>query len=208
MKQWLFLLLLFAPILGFADDSKLTELLAHIRQTGPAQYQYQETRQLELATSPWQGQGIMLTDGNGSLVKLQLQPTRVIMAITNDSMIYWDPEQDQRHTMPIAYAGPAAAQILVFRSILQGRAEELQPNYDFVAEQHDKHWTLRLTPKAEHSDDQTAVIEISGDGDDQQRRIVIRQTDGESTEYHIDKALPKQAEAYSIPQLLQEATGE
>jgi hypothetical protein len=208
MKQWLFWLLLFAPSLGVSDDSKLAELFARIHQTGPAQYQYQETRQLELATSPWQAQGIMLTDSNGSLVKLQLQPTRVIMAITNDSMIYWDSAQDQRHTMPIDYAGPAAAQILVFRSILQGRAEELQPNYDFVAEQQDKHWTLRLTPKAEHGDDQTAYIEISGDAEDQQRRIVIRQTDGESTEYHIDKALPKQAEAYSIPQLLQEATGE
>lgn len=208
MKQWFFLLLLFVPMLGGADDSKLTELLARIRQTGPAQYQYQETRQLELATSPWQGQGIMLTDSNGSLVKLQLQPTRVIMAITNDSMIYWDPDQDQRHTMPIDYAGPAAAQILVFRSILQGRAEELQASYDFVAEQHDTRWTLRLTPKVEPSDDHTAAIEISGDAEDRQRRIVIRQTDGESTEYHIDKALPKQAEAYSIPQLLQEAAGE
>lgn len=208
MKRWLCLLWLCVPMPVLADESRTAELLSRIRQTGPTQYSYQETRQLELTTVPWQGQGFMLTDSNGSLVKLQLQPTRIIMAIANDSMYYWDPGQHQRHNMPVGYGGPAAAQIVVFRSILQGRTEELQSSYDFTAEQHDKNWTLRLTPKVEHSDDETPVIEISGDDEDRKRRIIIRQTDGESTEYTIDKALPKQAEAYSIPQLLQEAIGE
>lgn len=208
MKHLLCLLLLCLPLSGLADDSQLTELLTRIRQTGPAQYQYQEIRQLELTTSPWQGQGIMLVDSSGSLVKLQLQPARIIMAIANDNMYYWDPAQNQRHTGPLAYGGAAAAQIVVFRSILQGRSEELQPDYDFAAEQHNKSWTLRLTPKAERSDDELPVIEISGDAEDKQRRIVIRQADGESTEYHILKTLPKPSETYNIQQLLQEAAGE
>ena len=208
MKPSLCLLLLLLPLPLLADDNPLQDVLARIRQTGPTQYQYREVRKLELATSPWEGQGIMLTDANGSLIKLQLQPNRVIMAIANDSMYYWDAAQNQRHTAPLGYGGPAAAQILVFRSILQGRAEELQSTYTFSAEHHDKNWTLRLTPKPDQSDDETPSIEISGDAEDQQRRIVIRQADGDATEYTITKTLSKQPETYSIPQLLQEATGE
>lgn len=192
----------------FADDGKLTEVLARLRQSGQATFQYQETRQLELATSPWQARGVMLTDAAGSLVKLQLQPSRVIMAISGDSLYYWDAAQNQRHSLPISYADEAAEQILIFRSILQGRTQELQAGYNLAADIQDQHWSLHMQPKPDQADEYAPSIDISGDADPDKRQILIRQPDGETTEYHIEKSTDQQAAAYTIPQLLQEAGGE
>jgi hypothetical protein len=203
-----YLLLALLPTLGWADEALLTELLARIRQTGPTQFKYEETRVLELAASPWHGQGYMLSAADGSLVKLQLQPARVIMAISEQRMLYWDPQQNQRHSAALDAAGQAGEQIKVFRTILQGRTEELQTAYDIAAEKQGKQWTLRLTPKPEVNGDELPSIEISGDDKDEQRRILIKQPDGESTEYRMQKATEAQQQEYSIQRLLLEASGE
>lgn len=201
-------LLTLLPTSGSADDVLTTELLSRIQQTSQAQFKYEETRVLELAASPWHGQGIMLSGPDGSLVKLQLQPARVIMAIAEQRMLYWDPQQNQRHSAALDSAGPAGEQIAVFRSILQGRTEELQAKYALAAEKQGKQWRLRLTPKPERNADEIPAIEISGDDEDKQRRILIQQTDGESTEYRMQKASADQQQEYSIEGLLREASGE
>lgn len=208
IKRGLYLLLALLPVAGFSDEATLTELLARIRQNGQAQFRYEETRTLELASSPWHGQGYMLSAADGSLVKLQLQPSRVIMAIAEQRMYYWDPQQNQRHSAPLSSAGPAAEQINVFRSILQGRSEELQATYDFAAEKQGKQWSLRMTPKPDLNDQNAPAIEISGDEEDKQRRILIRQADGESTEYRMVKSSEAQQQEYSSQRLLLEAMGE
>ncbi|WP_157205008.1 outer membrane lipoprotein carrier protein LolA [Methylomonas methanica] len=208
IKHVLFLLLALLPIAGLADDAVLAELLARIRQTGQAQFRYEETRVLELAAEPWHGQGVMLSAADGSLVKLQLQPTRVIMAITDQRMLYWDAQQNQRHGAALDSAGPAGEQIKVFRTILQGRTEELQTSYDIAAEKQGKQWILRLTPKPDLTADELPSIEISGDDKDEQRRILIKQADGESTEYRMQRATAAQQQDYSLQRLLLEASGE
>lgn len=208
MKIRWFGLMLMLPILSWAEDTALTEVLARVQQSGPAKYHYQETRRMELLDAPVQAQGYMLTDAEGTLVKLQLQPSRVIMAIAGQSMFYWDPAQHQRHSAPLASAGPAAQQIAVFRVVLQGRIEELQAAYDFAAENHGKQWTLRLTPKPDQGGSDSLSIEITGDAEYQQRNIVIRQADGDSTEYLISIAADEQASEYTISRLLREVTGD
>lgn len=206
MKRLMFVLSLL-PLAALADDAVIAEVLNRIRQGGEGKFQYKETRLMELASAPWQGQGYMLTDPNGSLVKLQLQPARVIMAISDEQMYYWDSAQNQRHTAPLSYGGAAAEQIAIFRSILQGRTEAFQQTYDFVAERDAKHWQLKMTPKP-GQDDEAPTIEIAGDDDANKRRISIRQPDGESTEYRIEKAPEQQTADYAIPDLLREATGD
>lgn len=192
----------------FADDGKLSEVLARLRQSGQASFQYKETRELELAASPWQAQGIMLTDQAGTLVKLQLQPNRVVMAVSGDSLYYWDAAQNQRHSMPIGYADQAAEQILIFRNILQGRIQELQAGYELTADIQNQHWSLHLQAKPGQAGENAPSIDISGDADPDKRQILIRQADGETTEYRIETADARQTAAYTIPQLLQEAAGE
>ncbi|WP_446811297.1 LolA family protein [Methylomonas sp. 2BW1-5-20] len=208
IKRSLLWCLALLPALGWADETLLSELLTRIRQNSQAQFRYEETRILELAASPWHGQGYMLSGADGSLVKLQLQPARVIMAIAEQRMYYWDPQQNQRHSAALDSAGPAGEQIKAFRSILQGRTDELQTSYDLAAEKQGKQWSLRMTPKPELNADLIPAIEISGDDEDKQRRILIKQADGESTEYRMQKATEAQQQEYSIRGLLREASGE
>lgn len=194
-------------MLAWADDAVVAELLARIRQSGPAEYHYRETRHMELLDAPVHAEGYMLTDAEGTLVKLQLQPSRVIMAIAGQSMFYWDPGQNQRHSAPVSRGGSAVRQVAVFRAILRGRVEELNESYRFDGENKDGYWTLRLTPKPGSMKD-TPGVEIVGDADDKQRKIAIRQADGESTEYLIDSIGGDRAAQYSISALLREVSGD
>jgi len=208
MKTRLCALLMLVPIMSWAEDAVLADVLARIHEVGPSKYQYQETRQMELLDAPVQAQGYMLTDAEGTLIKLQIQPNRVIMAIAGQSMFYWDPAQNQRHSASLAYGGSAAQQITVFRSILQGRIEELQAAYDLAAESKEGQWTLRLTAKPDRTDSAASSVVISGDKQDKQRKIVLQQADGESTEYLIAKVADDQAQESTIGSLLREVTGD
>lgn len=207
MTRTLCLLLALWPMSVLADVTELQALLTRIRQTGAAEFRYEEIRKLELASAPWQGRGLMLSGADGSLVKQQLQPTRLIMAIADGRMYYWDPEQKQRHTAPLGQSGQAAELITVFLAILQGHADQLMASYDFTPEIRGKHWTLRLTPKPEFNTENAPTIEISGDEDQLKRQILIRQPDGESTEYRMVKTSEGQQLESSIQRLLLEAIG-
>jgi len=208
MKPILWMLLALWPWAGLADEADIADLLMRVKQAGTAEFRYQETRVLELAASPWQGQGYMYSGADGSLVKLQLQPKRAIMAIVEGrQMVYFDPQEKQRHSAPVSQAGPAAAQITLFRAILQGHAEELKPAYDFAAKTQGKQWTLTLTPKPDPADEDAPTVEIAGGEDERMRRILIRQGDGESTEYRMVKTGEGSQLDASIQRLLLEAVG-
>lgn len=205
MTRYLALLMWLIPISGICDDSKLDQVLGHFAQDQQGVFNYQETRHLELVSTPWHGEGLMLTASDGSLVKLQLQPERIIMAISGDNLYYWHPGQNQRHNMPISFGEDAARQILIFRQILQGQLSSLQQQYDLTADTDGQHWSLQLRPKPST---EQFISAISISGNQQQRQIVIQQRDGESSEYRIEKADPQITAQYSISQLLQEASGE
>ncbi len=209
MKYALWLLLALWPMAGLADAADPAELLGRLRHNGgSAEFSYQETRKLELATSTWNGQGTMLAGADGSLIKLQLQPKRLIMVSTEQRMYYWDPEQQQRHSASAGRAGPAGEQIALFRSIIQGNAADLQAVYDIAAEKHGKLWTLRMTPKQAVSDEEVPAVEISGDEDDSKRQVLIRQAEGEFTEYRMVKTAEGPEVDKSIQRLMLEVTGE
>lgn len=208
MKYGLWLLLVLWPMAGLANEAGLTELLGRIRYNGSAEFSYQETRKLELSSSPWNGRGMMLSGVDGSLIKLQLQPMRVIMVSTEQRMYYWDPEQQQRHSALIAQAGAAGEEITLFRSIIQGHTEHLQSTYNFTHQVHGKAWTLRMTPKPGLNDESAPTIEISGNEDDSKRQVLIRQADGESTEYQMVKTAEGPEVEKSIRRLLLEAIGD
>ena len=107
MTRGLWLLCLVWPLIGLADEADLAELLARLLPKASTEFSYQETRTLELAATPWHGQGKMLSGADGSLVKLQLQPSRVIMISTPQRLYYWDPEQKQRQSAAVGQAGAA-----------------------------------------------------------------------------------------------------
>ncbi len=204
----LWLLLALLPLIAHADDSELAELLGRIQRHGATEFSYQETRQLELVSSPWQGQGQMLSSVDGSLIKLQLLPRRIIMASTEQRMYFWDPEQKQRHSASADQAGAEAGQIALLRAIIQGRVGELQSNYDVTAKKQGQHWSLRFTPKPELGEQGSPTIEFSGDEDKNQHQILISTPDGESTEYRMTKTAEGPEVENSIQRLRLEARGD
>jgi len=205
MKLFLYALMATFPLFGACDEATLKQVLAHVAQDQQGVFNYQETRQLELATSPIETQGMMLTDSDGSLVKLQLKPERVIMAISGDALYYWNPAQNQRHQMPVSAGEDATQQILIFRQLLQGRLDELQQQFQLDAESDDQGWTLRLQPKQA---DESLIAAITVSGNSSGRHMIIRQSDGDSSEYRITPSAPQTAQHYRISTLLQEAAGE
>ena len=203
---WLLLLLL--PCMTSADPAPWSLLQDRFRQPGAAEFRYEETHTLELMAAPWHGQGYMLSAADGSLVKLQLAPQRVIMAISGGRMYYFDAEQRQRRSASLSYAGQAQEQIAAFRAILQGQVDELRALYDLSAIKHGENWKLRLAAKTKPSGSALESIEISGGTDERKRQILIRQADGESTEYRLEKTGEGQSLEFSVQRLLQEAAGE
>ncbi|MGZ8244643.1 LolA-related protein [Methylomagnum sp.] len=189
-------------------DPSATELLNRFRQAAPVEFRYQETRRLELLDQPWRGAGYLLSAPDGTLVKLQTAPERVVMAISGDRMYYYDAAHQQRQSAPLAYAGEMAEQIGTFRAIIQGRAEELAADYDIRAESKDQRWTLRLDGKTDAAEEPATRIEISGDETQGQRRIAIHPPTGEDTEYSLDKSREGAAVEAPLRQLVSEAAGE
>ncbi|MBS1212515.1 MAG: outer rane lipoprotein carrier protein LolA, partial [Proteobacteria bacterium] len=86
----------FLPCAATADQDPWSILRRYLPQPGAAEFRYEETHTLELMAEPWHGQGYLLSAPDGSLVKLQLTPQRVIMAISGGQMYYYDPGQGQR----------------------------------------------------------------------------------------------------------------
>lgn len=205
-RTWLLALALLAQA-GWAAEAELGELLGRIRQSGAAEFRYEETRTLELATAPVRSSGHMLLGTDGSLVKLQLLPKRVIMAVAGERMWYWDPELKERHAAPLGQAG-TAGQIIVLRALLQGEADRLKPSFDFAVERHGKHWRVRVSPKPGANDTDAPSIELSVDENQPKREILVRQGDGETARYSMEKTAEGPNLDYSIQRLLEEAAGE
>ena len=191
-----------------ADEVSVAELLAHIQHHTASEFSYQETRKLELSTTAWQGQGRMLSGAEGSLVKLQLSPRRIIMASNQQQMYYWDAEQKQRHSGTVEDIGEAAEQITLLRSIMQGQMNELSASYNISAKKQGKQWYLRVSPKAEHREENRPTIEFSGDERNNKQRVIITGDDGESTEYQMQKTADGSPVEKAIQDLLREAKGE
>jgi hypothetical protein len=187
-----------------AGEGDWNEWLKRIHPDGAAEFRYEETRTLELASAPLRSSGYMLLGAEGSLVKLQVQPKRIVMAISAGRMLYWDAALKQRHAVPISQGGPVAQQIDVFRALLLGQVETLKPNFNFVAETHGKHWFVRMSPKPAAGDDEAPSVEVYGDQDLSKHTVLIRQPDGETTEYRMEKTSPE----HSLAGLLAEAAGE
>jgi hypothetical protein len=189
-----------------APDKNIAKILDHFRQTAAAGYQYQEVRALELVDAPWHGAGLLFSGADGTLIKLQLSPERIIMAITASRMYYYHAAQGQRYSAPLDFTAPMLAQIGTFRAILQGRADELYANYAVAVEQHGSRWKLHLAGKT--PDNAGLKLEVSGDDVKAQCKLLMQQADDEKTEYVIEPATARQLTGLSQARLLAEAAGE
>jgi hypothetical protein len=207
MKKYWGLVFLVWPLMLFAEDSTLTAVLAKIRRYHAVEFNYQETRRLALVNEPWHGEGRMLSLSDGSLIKCQLRPERILMISTQTRLAYWNAEQGQRYLAETAEVGEAAEQINVLRALIQGQTEGLSSHYDLSAERRGERWVLRVRDRQMPD----SMLEISGgeDAHDQDRlRIQIRSADGDISEYLMHKTAEGDPVVQAASELVREALGD
>ncbi len=189
-----------------------TQLLAadpasRLKLSEPVQMRYRETRILTLLAQPWQGRGYLLADVDGTLVKLQLSPQRVIMIATPDQLLYYDSSSGERHRVPLPAPVPQAEGIVLLQQLLRGDLEPVRRDYRIEYFETGQGWELKLVPKASIS---AAFKEVTLTGDLEGHRQVLEMTeqDGDRTitEMTLDDRGAKLA--YTIARLLREAEGE
>lgn len=137
---WLWLWLWGAP--AWAGDP-LTELVLD----RPYQFRYQETRRLALLTEPWHGSGFLLADPDGTLVKLQLLPERLVLVATPDALLYYRPADGERRRLPLPSSLPQVQGIVLLQRLLRGDLEAVRRDFLLETDETKAGWRLVLTPK-------------------------------------------------------------
>ncbi len=194
-------LLLMAPFCQAGPDTIYRRL--HLDQ--PAQFQYKETRQLKLFTSPWQGDGYMLASPGGVMIKLQLSPHRVIMAATPDELLYFDSRTGERRRLSLPSPYPQVQGVLLLRHLMQGDLDEVRRHYKMSVTQDGRQWQIRLLPLDPEA---TPFKKVTLQGQGKQRLLTLEEKDGDlsRTEFILDQQGPDLQ--YAIARLLREARGE
>lgn len=171
-------------------------------------FRYQETRNLELLDTPWQGGGLLLASKDGTLVKLQMRPERKIMAITPGEMIYFDSETEERRRLPLSTPHPVTRQVIIFQELLQGRLDKISTDYDITFQQTAPDWTLTLKPKATHDKPVFTEIIMQGSVDSTTRNIHLTESGGDSSDLAMQLLDTGPQLEFMIERLLREAIGQ
>lgn len=187
--------------LGEADDPA-----QRLKLTEPVQLSYQETRTLALLAQPWQGRGFLLADPEGTLVKLQLSPQRVIMVATPSELLYFDPGSGERHQVPLPAPVPQAEGIVLLQQLLRGDLESIRRRYRVDYGEDGQGWRLQLTPLKGQGP--YREVSLRGEGEGKRQVLVILEKDGDRTvtEMTLDERGPQLS--YTIERLLREALGQ
>lgn len=173
----------------------------------PLQFRYEETRILALMAQPWHGSGFMLADPDGTLVKLQLAPERIIMIAAPGELLYHDPGSGERRRLPLPAAVPQVEGIVLLKHLLRGEFEPIRRQYHLDYRESKEGWQLDLTPKDPESA-QFRAIALHADPEDRRRVLEIVEHDGDRsvTELILDERGDRLR--FTIARLRQEATGE
>jgi hypothetical protein len=189
-----------------ADDS-LFALMQRMRSDTAVKISYQEIRTLELLDQPWQGSGIMYSTPAGVMLREQLQPKRLLMAINNNDLFYYDPGQHIRHQGTMAEDDPLTLQFAVFQALINADEALLRRLYqiDFLSKA--QRWLMTLTSKQTGS---AFSIVVSGPLLQKVDTIVIRQADGDLSEFMLtsDKNMSGEDVLHTVTQLYTELIGE
>lgn len=170
---------------GVRAEDSLAALMQRMRSEQSVRIAYLETRTLALLDEPWRGSGYMYSLPPDTMLKEQLRPERLLMAISGEEMMYFDPGNEVRHQGVLDEDNPMSLNVAVFKALMTGDRQLLEKMYrvDFVAEP--ERWVLKL--KAKNAPDSTFAIEISGLSGQQPQRIVVDQDDGDRNEFLLQK---------------------
>ncbi len=180
---------------------------ARLRLTEPVQLRYQETRSLALLSHPWQGSGYLLADPEGTLVKLQLSPERVIMIATPKELLYYASDSGERHRVSLPVPVPQLEGIILMQQLLRGELDPIRRRYRLDYREDKQGWALELTPR----NPETAPfskVSLRGDLQGQRQVLEITEQDGDHTVTEMTLDDRGARLTYTIARLVREAAGE
>lgn len=178
-----------------------------LKLTAPVQFYYTETRTLSLLAQPWRGSGFMLADPDGTLVKLQLAPERIIMIAAPGELLYYDPSRNERRRLLLPAPFPQVEGIVLLKHLLKGELEPIRRRYHLDYRTHEAGWQLDLTPKDPAAAPFQAIgLRADATGGQRVLEIIERNGDRSVTELTLDERGDRLR--FTIARLRQEATGE
>ncbi|MFN3919353.1 MAG: hypothetical protein ACK4JF_03570 [Methylohalobius sp.] len=178
-----------------------------LKLTAPVQFRYEETRTLALLSQPWHGSGFMLADADGTLVKLQLAPERLIMIAAPQELLYYAPGSGERRRLPLPAPVPQAEGIVLLRHLLKGELEPIRRQYHLDYRESGQGWRLNLIPKNPDSAPFRAIaLRAAPEKNRRVLEIVERDGDRSTTELILDEQGDRLR--LTIARLRQEAAGE
>lgn len=201
--------LLFWLLLGlnvsYADET-LTQLMERMKTDSTVKMAYQETRTLELMDHPWQGSGYMYSIPPDLMIREQLQPQHLLMAVDGDKLFYFDPENDIRHQAEMDEDNPLSLNMAVFKALINADEALLHAIYWVEFTSNSQRWLMHLKPRQDR--DSGFKITVSGLAGQLVDTIKIQQADGDLSEFALQKAVAGNELETTVKQLYQTLAGE
>jgi len=188
-----------------AEDS-VSSLMQRMESETAVKIAYQETRMLELMEQPWQGSGYMYSMPPDLMIREQLQPQRLLMGVKADEMFYYDPVNDVRHQGEMDEGDALSLNLAVFKALINADEALLNSLYQVEFSTATQGWEMTL--KNKHEIDSGFSIVVSGLPDQQADKISIKQADGDSSEFLLQKNNAGDAINTTVQHLYQELLGE
>lgn len=190
---------------AYSKDS-LSSLMQAMKSEQATRIAYKETKTLELMDQPWEGSGFMYSLPPDLMVKEQLLPKRVLMGIKGDKMFYFDQQNNFRHQGELDKNDLISLNVAVFKALINADEALLRNMYQVDFSSTAKGWTMNLTPK--NNQELGFSTLVSGATDQQVDKISMKQADGDSSEFTLQKdASGERVENIAI-RLYQELQGE
>ncbi len=187
-----------------AEDS-VDALMQRMQSDTAVRIAYRETRTIELMDQPWQGAGFMYSLPPDLMIKEQLQPERLLMAINGEQMFYFDPGNDIRHQGELNPDDPLTLSTAVFKALMNADRRLLESLYSVDFEAKPDQWQMTLS--ARNDTDSAFRIDISGLPEQQADRIQVQQGDGDKSDFILQKEDSGEDVAARINTLYQELLG-
>ena len=199
--------LLCLPVTLFAAET-LESVIARLAHQDSVQIRYWEVRHLALMSEPWKGTGYFYAKSPGRLVKLQLQPSREVMAISDDSMWYFSAERNVRLHAPVDDMEAAGREVSTFQALLNGDLSRLKSVFSLHFDSNGQRWTIDLKALPNKSSNQLPAITVSGPVGGRTERIILTKPDGDFDEIRLGESQRGETIANTIDALLLEVRGE
>jgi len=199
------LLMLFFISHADAEDS-IDAVMRTMKSNAAVKMAYQEIRTLELMDKPWHGSGYMYSMPPDLMIREQLKPRRLLMAVKADKMYYFDPDKHIRHEGEMDDSSPLSLNVAVFKALMNADDELLREMYLIDFSSQPKRWIMSLKSKQES--DSGFNIVVSGLSDQQVDTIIIKQPDGDQSEFILEQQGTGNEVTAAVLKLQTELTGE